>query len=102
MAAERVSTPSDDETPRKHEPPSGVSADPGEGDNWEPTTEHRFSCKLCGHLESWTTETSMRLAASWHLKNVHPEDWAMLHIDPDITPDDPAWHGSRFEDWERQ
>lgn len=108
MATERVKGNDDDEPGDR---PESLFMQPGYSpgrqpdsdlcQDWPPVTEHRFTCKLCGTVESWTTETSMKLAASWHLKDVHPEDWAALHIDPDLTPDDPARHGSRFEGWER-
>lgn len=79
--------------------PEGADQAPGSPGRDQPdaVVEYHFTCKLCGAVESWTTRQSTDLAALWHLKNVHPEDWAMLQSDPETEPADPGWHGSRVE-----
>jgi hypothetical protein len=67
----------------------------------EEPTEFGFTCTVCHHRESWTTELASEAAAELHLYDQHPVEWAE-HFggEPKLPP--PATVGRKFEAWESQ
>lgn len=65
-------------------------------------TEYAFTCKVCGHSESWSTDTAAEAAAVWHVFTHHQGTW--IEITGGRLPKDPKPEnvGRKLEEWEQQ